>query len=62
MELELIALPYHDGRADFGMGVGPTVLSADEQLQVRLQHAGWRVSIQRVEAVDEKRPEIARVI
>lgn len=50
MELELIVWPYHDGRADFGMGVGATVLAADRQLQVRLQYAGWRVSVQRVES------------
>lgn len=62
MELELIVWPYHDGRADFGMGRGAIVLSEDQQLRMRLHEAGWDVLVERIPAVNESRAEVARVI
>ncbi|HEX5193453.1 MAG TPA: arginase family protein [Solirubrobacteraceae bacterium] len=62
MALELIAWPYQDGRADFRMGRGATVLADDDQLRSQLRAEGRNVSVERVAAVDENRPEVARVI
>jgi arginase len=60
--LELIVWPYHDGRRDFGMGRGAAVLAGDERLRAGVRAAGCSVCAEWVAAVDERWPEIARVI
>lgn len=44
------------------MGAGSRELATDEQLRRALEQQGWRVALDVVPAVDERRPEIARVI
>lgn len=60
MELDLIAWPYHAGLADVSMGLGASVLAADEELRAGLADAGARPRVVRVPPVDETQPEVAR--
>ena len=60
--LDVIAWPYHAGRADVSMGLGVSVLASDEQLRARLAAAGWETQVVRVAPVDESLPEIARTV
>ena len=61
-ELRLIAWPFHNGLQDVSMGAGATRLAGDELLQAGIEAAGWTVSHDRVEPVEESDAEIARVI
>lgn len=61
-ELRLIAWPYHNGLRDVGMGAGATRMAGDKHLREEIEAAGWRLSRDQVDAVDESRPEIARVM
>lgn len=61
-EVRLICWPYQDGRRDFGMGLGPSTLAADDRFLAAFADAGVRVVRDAVPPVDEARPEIARVI
>ena len=60
-ELDVIAWPYHAGLADVSMGLGASVLTADEQFRAGLAAAGWKPRIVRVPPVDETLPEVARI-
>jgi arginase len=44
------------------MGLGPTRLLDEPASRARLEELGWRVSVDSVEPVDERRAEIARVL
>jgi arginase len=59
--LRLVAWPYHGGLSDVGMGLGATVLAADEGFRAALAEAGWDVTVERVPPVDDTRPEVARI-
>lgn len=56
--LRLLSWPFDSGLAGVGMGAGPRVLAADGELQAAIGH----VSAQEIAAVDEGRPEVARII
>jgi arginase len=60
-ELDVIAWPYHGGLADVSMGLGASVLAADERFREGLAAAGWQTRVVRVPPVDETLPEIARI-
>ncbi len=60
--LSLIIWPFHNGLADFGMGVGSRVLGDDENVQEALRSTGWSLSRQMIPPADESHPEIARVM
>jgi len=59
--LALIAWPYDGGLADVGMGLGASVLSADEDLLSTLRGEVDELTAERVAPVDESRPEVWRV-
>jgi arginase len=59
--LQLIAWPYHAGLRDVSMGLGASVLAADEQLRAELAAAGLNVHMELVPPVDESLPEIGRI-
>jgi arginase len=59
--LELIAWPYHAGLRDVSMGLGGSVLAADEELRAGLAAADLSVTVETIPPVDESLPEIARV-
>ncbi len=56
-----IAWPYHAGLADVSMGLGASVLAADEEFWAGLVEAGGETLVERVSPVDETLPEIARI-
>jgi arginase len=60
-ELDVIAWPYHGGLADVSMGLGASVLAADERFREGLAAAGWQTRVVRVPPVDETLPEVARI-
>lgn len=60
-DLDLIVWPYHAGLADVSMGLGATILAADEAFRTSLVDAGWEIRVVRVAPVDETLPEIARI-
>ncbi len=43
------------------MGLGPSVLAADDDFHAALARAGWDVTCEAVPPVDEARPEVARI-
>lgn len=55
--LRLIAWPYHAGLRDAGMGLGPTVLAADEELLAALGEP----PVEDIPPVDESQAEVARI-
>jgi arginase len=59
--LRLIAWPYHAGLAGVSMGLGASVLAADEELRAGLAAAGGDVHVETVPPVDESLPEVARI-
>ena len=59
--LDVIVWPFHAGLADVSMGLGASVLAADEQFRSGLEDAGWETQIVRVAPVDESLPEVARI-
>jgi arginase len=59
--LDVIVWPYHAGVEDAGMGLGASVLAADEELRAGLEEAGWETRVVRVAPVDEALPEVARI-
>lgn len=59
--ISLIAWPFDLGRARVGMGRGPEVLLADGAFRASIGREIGDVEVERVEAVDEALPEIARV-
>jgi arginase len=61
-ELRLVSCPYDCGLFEVGMGRGPTLLLSEHLPKPELEALGWRVTVESVEPVDERRPEIARVI
>jgi arginase len=61
-ELRLICWPFHNGLRNVGMGSGASRLLADEPLCRAIQAEGWSLSCEQIEAVDESRGEIARVM
>jgi arginase len=58
--MNLIGCPYHEGRRDVGMGVGPTLLLADDRLRAEVAAHGWSPVGHVVSPPDERRPEVAR--
>jgi arginase len=48
--LHLFSLPYHAGRRDIGMGLGPTELLRKHELAARLERLGLEVGVTVVEA------------
>jgi arginase len=58
--MHLIACPYHEGRRDAGMGIGPTLLLADDRLRDAVAAHGWTPAARVVPPPDERRPEVAR--
>jgi len=61
-ELRLICWPFHNGLRNVGTGAGPLRLVDDEPLCSGIQEEGWRPSCEEVDAVDESRAEITRVM
>jgi arginase len=61
-QLRLISMPFHNGLRDVSMGSGPIRLANDEQFRAAIEAEGWALSDDEVEAVDERDPEIVRVI
>jgi arginase len=59
--LELIAWPYHAGLRDASMGLGASVLAADQELRAGLAAADLSVTVETIPPVDEMLPEVARV-
>lgn len=59
-ELHLIACPYHEGRRDAGMGLGPTLLLADDRVRADVASRGWTPVGRVVSGPDERLPEVAR--
>jgi arginase len=59
--LDLITWPYHAGLADVSMGLGASVLAADEPFRAGLAEAGREPDVVRVPPVDETLPEVARI-
>ena len=55
--LRLIAWPYHAGLRDVGMGLGPAILAADEELLAALGSP----TVEVVPPVDEAQAEVARI-
>ncbi len=60
-ELRLISCPFHNGLRAVSMGRGATRLCGDEPLRAGIEAAGWTVSSEEIDAVQETAPEIARV-
>jgi arginase len=60
-ELDIIAWPYHAGLQDVSMGLGASVLAADERFRAGIEAAGWATRAVRVPPVDETLPEVARI-
>jgi arginase len=60
--LELIAWPYHAGLRDVSMGLGGSVLAADQELRAGLVAADLSVTVETIPPVDETLPEIARAV
>ncbi len=60
-ELRLISCPFHNGLQNVGMGCGASRLAEDHLLRAGIEEAGWSVTYEEVDPVDETRPEIARV-
>ncbi|HEY6758376.1 MAG TPA: arginase family protein [Baekduia sp.] len=46
--LALIAWPFDQGRPDFGMGAGASLLAGDRELHDALASAGWAPTLERV--------------
>ena len=61
MSLRLIAWPYHAGLRDVSMGLGASVLAADEELRAGIAAAGVQVGVETIPPVDESLPEVARI-
>jgi arginase len=59
--LALIAWPYHAGIADVSMGLGPTVLAADERLRHTVERQVEEVTVERILPVEESLAEVARI-
>jgi arginase len=59
--LELIAWPYHAGLRDASMGLGASVLAADQELRAGIAAADLSVTVETIPPVDESLPEVARV-
>jgi arginase len=59
--LELIAWPYHAGLRDASMGLGASVLAADQELRAGLAAADLTVTVETIPPVDATLPEVARV-
>ena len=59
--LELIAWPYHGGLRDVSMGLGGSVLAADQELRAGIAAADLSVTVETIPPVDESLPEVARV-
>jgi arginase len=55
-------MPFHNGVRNVSMGGGPIRLANDEQFRAGIEAEDWTLSDDEVEAVDERDPEIARVI
>jgi arginase len=60
-ELDIIAWPYHAGLQDVSMGLGASVLAADEEFRAGIEAAGCDTRVVRVPPVDETVPEVARI-
>lgn len=61
-ELALICWPFHNGLRDVGMGRGSSRLAADRQLRRGIAAAGWTLTDEGVDPVEESQPEIARIM
>jgi len=60
--LRLISWPFHNGLLGVGMGAGAARLADDQGLRAALEDAGWHLSVEEVDSVDESEAEIARVM
>jgi arginase len=60
-ELRLVCWPFHNGLRNVGMGCGARRLATDERLRAGVQAAGWWVTDEEIDGVDESEAEIARV-
>lgn len=58
--LAVIAWPFDQGRPDFGMGAGASMLASDMGLHDALADAGWAPTLERVAAPDPALGEVAR--
>lgn len=56
----MIVCPYHEGRRDVGMGLGPTILGADDRMRAAIAAAGWSPVREVLSGPDERLPEVAR--
>ena len=59
--VDLIAWPYHAGLQNVSMGLGASVLAADEDLRAGIEALGCDTRVVRVPPVDETLPEVARI-
>jgi arginase len=59
--ITIIGWPYHLGCADLGMGSGPTALIVDARFRASIEDRAADVALERVVAVDETLPEMARI-
>ncbi len=60
--LRFLAWPYYNGLRDIDMGLGPTRLLESDEITAKLEAHGWSVEVDVVAPVDEKLPEVARII
>lgn len=60
--VSLIGWPFDLGRVGIGMAEGPEVLLADDAFRATIAQAIGDIEVERVEAVDERLPEMARLV
>lgn len=61
-QLRLVCWPFHNGLRNVSMGAGAIRLANDATMLADLEQAGWHVTHDEIQPVDESDPEIARVI
>jgi arginase len=59
--LALIAWPFDQGRPDFGMGAGASLLAADKDLHDDVAAEGWTPTLERIPAADPSAGEVTRI-
>jgi arginase len=59
--LALISWPFDQGRPDFGMGAGASLLAGDKALHDDLAAEGWSPTLERIPAADPTLGEVARI-
>jgi hypothetical protein len=61
-QIRILSWPFHNGLRNVSMGRGAARLAADAELRADIEEAGWTVTHDEIDPVDEGDPEVARVI